>query len=672
MSKLGELYKLQIIDRIMSGLIHLKVEMIQRGNYMKRIMILLSAVLLALFPGILSAIAVFYYTMPMEDSSYDLSLLPQDGQEWEGSKGWTVFTSENGETTVLTPNGIGGYSGLSYAGQTFYFSRKLTEKLDDPTLRIGTANRSISVFLDDTLLYTDCPESSEKHIGELSLPMQEYDRAEPITISLPLNYINRTLTIAQSTPLVSETLTDNETVYPCEITLYCGYSYESGLIASAASIMIPSVLLFALEIILLTAFIWRASLGRFSASLVVLAVAVMLQIFSVLTKADFFPQYFGEFPVDLQTMTFHLSIGILLIFLSIYAGRVRPLFLILALVQCLSTGFSAIIQTGVVLSYGRWYRFFIELPQIAGFLALFLSILCAFILWHRENKFFSRFAQTAILITLGYTSFLLISIPLIPGYTSSVISRIAGDFSYLLPVFSLKLIWVLCFLSSITAAIIGVLEEESQKKIEASLLSVKNRLTLESYENLRLHSEEIMMIRHDTAKHYIMLRSMAEKSPEQLCAYLDKLVEQTQNIRPVVTSGNEMLDIIINGKLSIAAEKGIHAEIFRANAPKKLPLHDTELCCLIMNILDNAIEAASHPAISNPCIRLDFHYKDLHFIFSCENSTAAGSSGRTKKTDPNHGYGLKIIHRIMQQWGDMVYVQEEKGKYKISVVIPLS
>lgn len=639
---------------------------------MKRIMILLSAVLLALFPCILSAIAVFYYTMPMEDSSYDLSLLPQDGQEWEGSKGWTVFTSENGETTVLTPNGIGGYSGLSYAGQTFYFSRKLTEKLDSPTLRIGTANRSISVFLDDTLLYTDCPESSEKQIGELSLPMQEYDRAEPITISLPHNYMNRTLTIAQSSPAVSETLTDNETVYPCEITLYCGYSYESDLIASAASIMIPSVLLFALEIILLAAFIWKASLGRFSASLVVLAVAVMLQIFSVLTKADFFPQYFGEFPVDLQTMTFHLSIGILLIFLSIYAGRVRPLFLILALVQCLSTGFAAIIQTGAVLSYGRWYRFFIELPQITGFLALFLSILCAFILWHRENKFFSYFTQTAILITLGYASFLLISIPLIPGYTSSVLSRIAGDFFFLLPVFSLKLIWVLCLLSSLAAVIIGLLEEESQRKIEASVLSAKNRLTLESYENLRLQSEEIMMLRHDTSRHYTMLRSMAEKSPEKLYAYLDKLVDQIQNVRPVVTSGNEMLDIIINGKLAIAAEKGIHTEISRASAPKKLPLHDTELCCLIMNILDNAIQAASRPTISNPCIRLDFHCKDQHFIFSCENSTAADSSGHKKKPAPNHGYGLKIIHQIMKQWGDMVSVQEEEGTYKISIVIPLS
>ena len=39
-----------------------------------------------------SAIAVFYYTRPMEDKSYNLSLLPEDGQEWEGEKGWTVYS----------------------------------------------------------------------------------------------------------------------------------------------------------------------------------------------------------------------------------------------------------------------------------------------------------------------------------------------------------------------------------------------------------------------------------------------------------------------------------------------------------------------------------------------------------------------------------------------------
>ena len=639
---------------------------------MRRIMIILSAVFLALFPGILSAMSVFYYTQPMEDASYNLSTLPLDGQEWEGSKGWTVFTCENGETTTLTPNGIGGYSGLSYAGQTFYFSRKLTEKLDSPTLRVDTANRSISVFLDDTLLYTDCPETSEKQIGELSLPMQEYDRAKPITVSLPLDYMNRTLTIAQSSPVISETLSNNETVYPCEVTLYCGYSYESGLIASAASTMIPSVLLFALEILLLAAFIWRAFLGRFSASLAVLAVAVQLQICSVLTKADFFSQYFGDFPVDLQSMTFHLSIGVLLIFLALYAERLRLLFLIMALIQCLSTGVSVLVQIRTDLLSDEWNLFCIQLPQITGFLTLFLCVPCAFVLWYRGNKFFSRFAQTALLLNLGYASFLLIAIPLIPGYTSSVIARIAGDFTNLLPVFSLKLIWILCLISSFTALISKILEEESQRRIEASVLSAKNKLTLESYENLRLQSEEIMMLRHDTTRHYAMLRSLAEESPEKLCNYLDNLIEQTKNVRPVVASGNEMLDIIINGKLAIAAEKGIHAEISRADAPKELPLRDTELCCLIMNILDNAIEAASRSGIKTPCIHLDFHCKDRHFIFSCENSKAADSSRHKKTPIPSHGYGLKIIHQITKQWGDMVSVQEEKGKYKISVVIPLS
>ena len=65
---------------------------------MKRFTIFFSAVFLALIPCILSALAISSYTRPMEDRSYNLSLLPEDGQEWEGTKGWTVYTMENGVT----------------------------------------------------------------------------------------------------------------------------------------------------------------------------------------------------------------------------------------------------------------------------------------------------------------------------------------------------------------------------------------------------------------------------------------------------------------------------------------------------------------------------------------------------------------------------------------------
>lgn len=95
----------------------------------------------------------------MKDLSYDLSLSVPDGTaDPLPDKGWTVFTDNCGKRKELTGNGFGAYKGLDYLGQTFYASRKLVEKLDSPTLSVSAVNWTISVFLDDTLIYTDCPD----------------------------------------------------------------------------------------------------------------------------------------------------------------------------------------------------------------------------------------------------------------------------------------------------------------------------------------------------------------------------------------------------------------------------------------------------------------------------------------------------------------------------------
>ena len=88
--------------------------------------------------GLLFGRVLFVYTVPMRDASYDLSLfgdevaLPEDYQY--DQKGWTVFLQEGEQTVPLTANGTGGFTGLREPGQTFYFSRIMTETLDSPTL----------------------------------------------------------------------------------------------------------------------------------------------------------------------------------------------------------------------------------------------------------------------------------------------------------------------------------------------------------------------------------------------------------------------------------------------------------------------------------------------------------------------------------------------------------
>lgn len=637
----------------------------------KKIEKTLLAVLVSIVLCIPSALVIFYFTKPMEDKSYNLSLIAEDGQEWEGEKGWTVYTDEKGKKNKLASDGSGGYSGLDYLGQTFYFSRKLTEELDSPTLTIGAVNRTVSVFLDDDLIYTDCPELDNR-IGYLTLPMLDYDREDPVKVSLPPDYLGRTLTIAQASPEFSEKQNGDTTVFPCRVRLYCGYAYESSLIASTAKIMLPAVLLFALELFLLAVFIWNVSRKNFIIQLPVFALAVFFQICSILSEADFFYQYFGTPSIDPTWLFFHLSVGALLLFLTLYARSLRPLFLVATTIQWISIILYFISQSGLFLEYGYWYVFLGNLPQFTGFITLFAALTGSFWLWRKEDRFFRRMSHNALFLIIGYALFLVVTISFSPDYVTNFFAGIMSDIRMLLPNFSLKLIWDLCLFSSLIAVIANLLEQETEYRTELAILDTKNKLAVESYENLRLQSEEVHMLRHDTMKHYSLLRTMAKDTPERVGDYLDELIEQVENVRPVVSSKNQILNILLNGKLNVASAEGISTEIIRSDAPEKLPLSDKELCCLVANILDNAINAASDPETGTPYIKLDFHCKEQHFVFSCTNSMP--ENHRDKKTPtPEHGYGLKIIRQIMSRFGDnMLSIEQTKTVYKITVVLPLT
>ncbi len=632
-----------------------------------------AALIISLTLCVPASLVIFYYTYTMEDISYDLSLFESRGEatiESSDSKGWTVYTVTNGKQKELTADGFGGYTGLDYAGQTFYYSRKLTEKLDSPTLELGVANRTIAVFLDDSPIYTDSPELDNR-IGYLELPMLDYDRTKSVTVSLPLDYEGKTLTIAQSSPTDQESDTPDykATVYPLEVKLYCGYAYESELISETARTMIPAVLLFALLLFLLGVFLWNASLGQILPGLPILAFTILIQICSVLVGASFAHEYLHEFPVDLGLLFFHLSIGMLLMFLAVQANGFRPLFFICSLFQAGSTAVFALTQAGYLTSYGDLYLFLLNLPQVTGFLCLLTALALSFILWRRHSRFFRCLSQGALALAIGYVLFLAVCAIQSPGYTLSVFSRIASEAAILLPTFTLKLVWGLLLLPTLYAAVLEVVEHEAERRAEAEVLTEKNELALKSYDNLRHQSEEMQMIRHDTMRHYTMLRRLAEEAPENLVIYLDDLIGQVSNVRPVVATGNRLLDIILNGELNTAARHGIEIEVVRSHAPVALPLTDTEACCLFTNILDNAITAAS--SSPTPFLRLDLHCRYQHFVFFLENSIGKETDKKKERPTPKHGYGLKIIRKVMKRWGDMVYIEQSETKYQMTVVIPL-
>ena len=524
-------------------------------------------------------------------------------------------------------------------------------------MRLDTANRSVAVFLDGELVYTDCPEQDNR-IGYLRLPMLDWDRTEPIVLFLPLDYVGKTLTIAQSTGLGEKQEPEADpTVWPCSIQLYCGYSYESGLISESFRTAIPAALCFGAGVLLLTAFLWQLFSGKADWSLPFLSLTVFLWSTWQIAMSSFTYAYFGVLPVDIASLSRLLSLTVLLLFLaSRVSGKRRMVCGVLTSLQGVAVLISAVPNVNQQVGF-LWA----SIPEWLGLVGLICSLGCMVWEW-KKHRSFSRFFCP--LAALGLAVFLvwMLAVP-------SLRQEVGQPLSFGAQGYFLWKLMALTMPAAILSALLELVAGEIARRTESRLLSQRYELAQSGFENLRRHQEEVMMLHHDIAKHLTFLRQST--SDKATATYLDELIGQQQDVSPVVQSRNRTLDILLNAKLGEAAEKGIAVEILQADAPESLPLTDAELCALMMNLLDNAIRAAS--LSEKPFLRLDLHQKDGFFVFVCENADTADAVEKRvkKKTVPQHGLGLKIIEQIVKRHGDLMEAERLSGSYRVTIAILL-
>ena len=607
-----------------------------------------AAVVLALAMCAVSAALLLACMRPMEDRAYDLAMHWRTEARPEGwvydQKGWTVFAQEGETVAELAPNGFGGFDRLDELGQTFYFSRVLSEDVDSPTLRLDTGNSTVTVFLDGAVLYTDCPELDNR-IGYLRLPTLERYREEPVLVTLPQNYAGKTLTVAQSSdPFGGELQEPVMTVWPCAVTLYCGYAYESALVAESFQAAVPAALAFAAGTLLLTLFTAQTFRGKPDFGTLC---GALLAFFWLARRLDLslLPNVpLGPLPVDAAGLARELSLTLLLVFLAFRLTERRRVAI------CLCAGVQGItVAVYVAMQIMGQLTLYLVLALSAISLAgLVAALVCGVLEWKR-NWFFHCFcpltaAGAITWAALGYWRF--------DGHSSGM------------------LLWPLAGIMTAAALVTALAEavrRETARRTEARLLAQRNELAQDSYKALRRQNEQVMMLRHDMMKHFQVLRQTV--TDEKSAAYLDELIGENEKIRPVVQSGNEMLDVILNSKLSAAADAGIAVKIARMKAPDKLTLSDAELCSLVMNLLDNAVEGASAPGVERPYIKLDFSVKEHFFAISCKNSTTMEHI--QKETAPGRGLGLKIIKQIVARYDDLLETEYGTDYYSVKLAIPL-
>lgn len=208
---------------------------------------------------------------------------------------------------------------------------------------------------------------------------------------------------------------------------------------------------------------------------------------------------------------------------------------------------------------------------------------------------------------------------------------------------------------------------------------------IEQYQSelIEKHCEEVENIyktmrgwRHDYHNHIQTLIALCGDE-ERTREYLWKLNDDLTAVDTVIKTGNVMIDAILNSKLSLIKSKGIEVNA-KAIVPEKLSVSDIDLCTIIGNLLDNAMEAVMRqPQESEKFIRIFIGILKEQLYISVYNSTSGvikNSKNQyvSAKNSKNHGLGLGRVDSIVDKNKGFINRQNEEGVFATEVMLPLS
>ena len=112
-------------------------------------------------------------------------------------------------------------------------------------------------------------------------------------------------------------------------------------------------------------------------------------------------------------------------------------------------------------------------------------------------------------------------------------------------------------------------------------------------------------------------------------------------------------------------------------AGQSLPVKDEDLCIILTNLLENAVEACRNMAPERErSISLRISANEEHIMIDCENSTdkevkiLPDGSVPSSKSDPdNHGYGVSSVRRIIEKYCGEFELSCKDGRFRAVITI---
>ncbi|MCA0743717.1 GHKL domain-containing protein, partial [Clostridioides difficile] len=183
---------------------------------------------------------------------------------------------------------------------------------------------------------------------------------------------------------------------------------------------------------------------------------------------------------------------------------------------------------------------------------------------------------------------------------------------------------------------------------------------------LKQHEDDMKKFQHDTNKHLSMLQLLLDnKEYEQLHKYLQELNNNYNKIRRIHKTGNETMDLIINKTIHDNPQITFN---LKGDLPEQIAVSQYDLCTILLNLLDNAVEANRKNEDKYIDIFMGY-YKDYISIIISNPTENEEVSSYSKKDKSNRGYGIINVKETLTKYEHQFDILHDKQLFKVSILL---
>ena len=241
-----------------------------------------------------------------------------------------------------------------------------------------------------------------------------------------------------------------------------------------------------------------------------------------------------------------------------------------------------------------------------------------------------------------------------------------GSFEYLLnhwqllAMHFLGLVSLFCILFSYKK-----LQQNFRLSTEVSLLEQQEHSLNQYVEEAKARYDSTKSFRHDIRNHIAVIKKLLRDGKlEEAVTYMEDLDDMAEKMSFPCSTNNPVVDILMGNKLGIAKSMGIDVDCSLL-LPYPCCLRDIDICIVLSNALDNAIQACKCLDGIEKYIHVSGRIQGDFLMMEIENSFHG--KGAFKK-----GTGLSNVKKVAEKYGGAMSIETRENVFVLHVLLIIS